>query len=78
MYKLVIYFIGGTTFTATIQNEETVEEFKKKVSNRKLLKNTFCACTTCTPFKSADKMGIFAWSKVCKMCILCKMNTVKI
>lgn len=38
MYKLVIYFIGGTTFTATIQNEETVEEFKKKVSNRKLLK----------------------------------------
>lgn len=38
MYKLVIYFIGGTTFTATIQNKETVEEFKKKVSNRKLLK----------------------------------------
>lgn len=36
MYKLVIYFIGGTTFTATIQNKETVEEFKKKVSNRKL------------------------------------------
>ena len=37
MYKLVIYFICGTTFTATIVNEEAVEEFKKKISDRKFL-----------------------------------------
>ncbi len=37
MYKLTIYFTGGTTFTTTFDNKEDVERFKKKVSNRKLL-----------------------------------------
>ncbi len=38
MYKLVIYFMGGTTFETTFDNEKDVEDFKKKVQNRKLLK----------------------------------------
>lgn len=38
MYKLIMYFIGGTIFEATIVSEEALEEFKKKIYNRKLLK----------------------------------------
>lgn len=38
MYKLVIYFIGGTTFETMFDSEKDVEDFKKKVQNRKLLK----------------------------------------
>lgn len=38
MYKLVIYFMGGTTFVTTFDNEKDVEDFKKKVKNRRLLK----------------------------------------
>lgn len=30
MYKLIMYFIGGTIFEATIVSEEALEEFKKK------------------------------------------------
>ncbi len=38
MYKLVIYFMGGTTFVTTFDNEKDVEDFKKKIKNRRLLK----------------------------------------
>lgn len=38
MYKLVIYFMGGTTFVTTFDNEKDVEDFKKKVKNRRLSK----------------------------------------
>lgn len=38
MYKLVIYFIGGTTFVTTFDNEEDVEDFKNKIKNKRLLK----------------------------------------
>lgn len=38
MYRLTIYFIGGTTFITTFDNKEDVENFKKKVKNKKLLK----------------------------------------
>ena len=31
MYKLVIYFIGGTTFESTFDNEKDVEDFKNKI-----------------------------------------------
>lgn len=37
-YRLIIYFIGGTTFSTEYSNEKGIEEFKEMIEDEKLLK----------------------------------------
>lgn len=41
MYRVIIYFIGGTMFETIMDNEKAVEDFKDKLENKELKDNNY-------------------------------------
>ena len=61
VYKLTIYFIGGTVFSTTFDNMKDVNKFQSLVENKKILKKYNNIIRTCNELEGINITNMNAY-----------------